>query len=232
MADFFVQSFRMAMALIFAGDKEVLSAVAISLNVAMWSVALGSVLGVPIGMLVALGNFPGKGVVRLVLNSLMAMPTVVIGLLVYAFISRQGPLGSLGLLFTPVAIIIGQSILATPVIGNYVLSTIQGVDELILPTAQTLGASNLRSVWQLAREVRFGLVAAIVAGFGRVISEVGVAMMVGGNIRMYTRTMTTAIALETSKGEFAFGLALGLILICVSLAVNLFLTVAQESRRA
>jgi tungstate transport system permease protein len=138
----------------------------------------------------------------------------------------------MGLLFTPRAIIIGQTILATPVIANYTLSAIQGADERILPTARTLGASNLQSLFQLAREVRFGLVAAIIAGFGRVVSEVGVAMMLGGNIRMYTRTMTTAIALETSKGDFAFGLALGLILIVVALAVNLFLTVAQESLRA
>jgi tungstate transport system permease protein len=173
-----------------------------------------------------------KGVVRLLLNSLMAMPTVVIGLLVYGFLSRQGPLGSLGLLFTPRAIVIGLTILATPVIGNYAVSAIQAADERILPTALTLGASNLQSLFQLAREVRFGLMAAIIAGFGRVVSEVGVAMMLGGNIRMYTRTMTTAIALETSKGDFAIGLALGLILIVVALSVNLVLTVAQEGHRA
>jgi tungstate transport system permease protein len=173
-----------------------------------------------------------KGAVRLLLNSLMAMPTVVIGLLVYGFLSRQGPLGSFGLLFTPKAMIMGQAILATPVIANYTLSAIRGADERILPTARTLGASNLQSMILLAREVRFGLVAAIIAGFGRVVSEVGIAMMLGGNIRMYTRTMTTAIALETSKGEFAFGLALGLVLIVISLAVNLILTVAQESHRA
>jgi tungstate transport system permease protein len=162
----------------------------------------------------------------------MAMPTVVIGLVVYGFLSRQGPLGSLGLLFTPRAIIIGQAILATPVISNYTLSAIQGADQGILPTARTLGASRLQSLFQLAREVRFGLVAAIIAGFGRVISEVGVAMMLGGNIRLYTRTMTTAIALETGKGDFAYGLALGVILMTVSLAVNIFLTLAQESHRA
>lgn len=221
----------MAIALIFAGDKDVISAVTTSLSVAIWSVLFASIAGVPVGALVALGKFPMKGAVRLVLNSLMAMPTVVIGLLVYGFLSRQGPLGSMGLLFTPQAIIIGQTILAIPVVGNYTLSAIQGADERILPTARTLGASNLQSLFQLAREIRFGLVAAIIAGFGRVISEVGVAMMLGGNIHMYTRTMTTAIALETSKGDFAFGLALGLILIVVSLAVNLILTVVQESHR-
>jgi tungstate transport system permease protein len=229
---FITESFRVAIALILSGDRDVTSAVVTTLSVAIWSVLFASVVGVPLGVAVTLGKFPMKGLVRLMLNSLMAMPTVVIGLLVYGFLSRQGPLGSMGLLFTPRAIIIGQTILATPVIANYTLSAIQGADERILPTARTLGASNVQSLFQLAREVRFGLVAAIIAGFGRVVSEVGVAMMLGGNIRMYTRTMTTAIALETSKGDFAFGLALGLILIVVSLAVNLILTVAQESRRA
>ena len=222
----------MAIALILAGNKEVISAVVTSLDVAIWSVLFASIVGIPVGIGVALGEFPMKSVVRVLLNSFMAMPTVVIGLVVYGFLSRQGPLGSLGLLFTPRAIIIGQAILATPVISNYTLSAIQGADQGILPTARTLGASRLQSLFQLAREVRFGLVAAIIAGFGRVISEVGVAMMLGGNIRLYTRTMTTAIALETGKGDFAYGLALGVILMTVSLAVNIFLTLAQESHRA
>jgi len=230
--DFIAQSFRMATALILSGDRDVMSAVATSLNVALWSVLFASVAGIPIGAAVALGRFPMKGAVRLALNSLMAMPTVVIGLLVYTFLSRQGPLGSMGLLFTPAAIVIGQTILATPVIANYTLTAMQGADKGILPTARTLGASNMQSLLQLAREVRFALVAAIVAGFGRVVSEVGVAMMLGGNIRFYTRTMTTAIALETSKGDFAFGLALGLILMTVAFAINAVLTVAQESSRA
>ncbi len=230
--NFIAESLRTAIALILAGDSEVFSAVVTSLNVAMWSIVFASMIGVPVGVAVALCKFPMKGAVRLLLNSFMAMPTVVIGLLVYGFVSRQGPLGSFGLLFTPKAIIIGQAILATPVISNYTLSAIQGADEAILPTARTLGASNMQGLLQLAREVRFGLVAAIIAGFGRVVSEVGVAMMLGGNIRLYTRTMTTAIALETSKGDFSFALALGVILMVVSLAVNVFLTVVQESNRA
>ena len=229
---FIAESLRTAIALILARDRDVISAVVTSLSVAIWSVVFASIVGVPVGVAVALAKFPMKGAVRFFLNSLMAMPTVVIGLLVYGLLSRQGPLGSLGLIFTPGAIIVGQTILAIPVIANYTLSAIQGADEGILPTARTLGASNLQSLFQLGREVRFGLVAAIIAGFGRVVSEVGVAMMLGGNIRMYTRTMTTAIALETSKGDFSFGLALGLILMVVAFAVNLFLTVAQESHRA
>jgi tungstate transport system permease protein len=229
---FISESLGKAFSLILAGDRDVMSAVVTSLSVAIWSVLFASVSGVPIGIAVAFGRFPFKRAVRVILNSMMAMPTVVIGLLVYGFLSRQGPLGSLGLLFTPRAMIIGQTILAVPIVANYTLSAIQGADQRILPTTLTLGASASQGMIQLAREVRFGIMAAIIAGFGRVISEVGVAMMLGGNIRLYTRTMTTAIALETSKGEFAFGLALGVILMAVSFAVNSVLTVAQESQRA
>lgn len=226
------ESLRTAITLILSGDRDVVSAVETSLGVALWSVLIASAIGVPLGVAVALGKFPMKRTVRVVLNSLMAIPTVVIGLLVYGLLSRQGPLGFLGLLFTPRAMIIGQAILATPIVANYTASAVQGADERILPTALTLGASSLQSMIQLAREVRFGIMASIIAGFGRVISEVGIAMMLGGNIRFFTRTMTTAIAMETSKGEFAFGLALGVILMAVSFAINVFLTVAQESHRA
>jgi tungstate transport system permease protein len=161
-------------------------------------------------------------------NTLMALPTVVVGLVLFGLFSRQGPLGALGLLFTPWAMIVGQFVLAIPIVANYTLAAVAGADPRILPTAQTLGAGRLQGVWQLLLEVRFGVMAAIVAGFGRVIAEVGVAMMLGGNIRGYTRTMTTAIALETSKGEFAFGLALGIVLLGVALIVNLFLNLLQQ----
>lgn len=229
---FIVDSLRTALALILAGDREVMSAVKTSLSVGICSVLFASVIGVPIGIAVGWGKFPMKRVVRVFLNGLMALPTVVIGLLAYGLLSRQGPFGYMGLLFTPKAMIVGQTVLAIPIIANYALSAVQGADPKILPTALTLGASAFQSVVQLAREVRFGIIAAVIAGFGRVISEVGVAMMLGGNIRGYTRTMTTAIALETSKGEFAFGLALGVILMAVSFAINAFLTFAQESQRA
>jgi tungstate transport system permease protein len=229
---FITDSLREAVALILAGDREVFTAVVTSLNVAVWSVIFASISGVPLGIAVALGKFPMMGAIRVLLNSLMAMPTVVVGLVVYGFLSRMGPFGSLGLLFTPQAIIIGETILAIPVVAHYTVASIQGADQRILPTALTLGASRFQSLCQLTRELRFGVVAAIIAGFGRVIAEVGVAMMLGGNIRYYTRTMTTAIALETSKGEFAIGLALGVILMSISLAVNIFLTLAQESHSA
>ena len=158
----------------------------------------------------------------------MAVPTVVVGLFVYGFLSRQGPLGALGLLFTPTAIVIGGTLLASPIVANYTLASVQGADPRILPTARTLGAGRFRAAATLVAEIRFGVFAAVIAGFGRVVAEVGVAMMLGGNIRGYTRTMTTAIALETSKGEFSFGMALGIVLMTVALIVNLFLSLLQR----
>ena len=173
-----------------------------------------------------------KRVLLTLLNSLMAMPTVVIGLLVYSVISRRGVLGSWNLLFTPIGMILGLTLLALPIVANYSLSAVKGADPRIVPTALTLGATRFQTLLQLTREVRFGILAAIIAGFGRVISEVGAAMMLGGNIRGYTRTMTTAIALETEKGEFAYGLALGIILMGVALGINALLTFVQEKRHS
>ncbi len=151
-----------------------------------------------------------------------------VGLLLFGLFSRQGPLGPLGLLFTPLAMIAGQTVLATPIVANLVLAAVSGADNRIINTALTLGASYLQAARQLLREIRFGVMAAVIAGFGRVIAEVGVAMMLGGNIRNSTRTMTTAIALETSKGDFAFGMALGVILLGVALLVNMALNILQQ----
>jgi tungstate transport system permease protein len=225
---FIADSLRTSLSLIGSLDREVIAAASTSVSVALWSIGVAALIGIPIGIAIGVTEFPFKRLIITLLNTLMALPTVVVGLLVYGIISRQGPMGELGLLFTPQAIIIGQSILAIPIVANYTLGSIRGADSRIMPTALTLGAGRLQSVLQLAREVRFGIMAALIAGFGRVIAEVGVAMMLGGNIRGYTRTMTTAIALETSKGEFAFGLALGLILMAVALVVNLFLNVLEQ----
>lgn len=216
------------MALILACDREVLQAVWTSLYTSGCAIVLAAFFGIPGGLLIGLSSFQGKRLVITGLNTLMALPTVVVGLVVYGMLSRQGPLGDWGLLFTPMAMIIGQTILATPIVANYTLAAVNGADNRIISTAMTLGAGPLQAVLQLLKEVRFGIMAAVIAGFGRVIAEVGVAMMLGGNIRGYTRTMTTSIALETSKGEFAFGLALGIILMTVALLVNLFLNLVQQ----
>jgi tungstate transport system permease protein len=226
--DFLVDSLRAALALILNLDREVVHAVWTSLYTSGVAILLAALLGIPAGVVIGLGRFPGRRATLTVLNTLMALPTVVVGLVVYGLLSRQGPFGVWGLLFTPAAMVIGQTVLATPIIANYTVAAVAGADPRIMTTALTLGAGRLRSAWQLILEVRFGIMAAIVAGFGRVIAEVGVAMMLGGNIRNFTRTMTTAIALETSKGEFAFGLALGIVLMAVALLVNLFLNLLQQ----
>jgi tungstate transport system permease protein len=224
--------FRTAVVLVTSGDPEVYHAVWTSVSVAVWSILVASVIGVPLGIFIALSEFRLKRAVITLLNTLVALPTVVIGLVVYSIISRQGPLGGFGMLFAPIGIIIGQAILATPIVANYTLAAVNGSDTRIIPTALTLGASRWQSMSQLMCEVRFGIMAAVIVGFGRVISEVGIAMMLGGNIQGYTRTMTTAIALETSKGEFAFAMALGLVLMTVALAVNLVLNFVQQESHA
>ena len=226
--DFLLDSLIQALQLILSYNPEVYHTVWTSLYVSSIAIILGSLLGVPAGLIIGTCQFPGKRTVITLLNTLMALPTVVVGLVCYGFFSRMGPLGSWGLLFTPWAMVVGQVILATPIIANYTLGALSAADGRIMPTALTLGASSFQSSLQLLQEIRFGAMAAIIAGFGRVIAEVGVAMMLGGNIRGYTRTMTTAIALETSKGEFAFGLALGLFLMGVALLVNLFLNLLQQ----
>ena len=200
----------------------------VSLYTSSCAIVIAALLGVPIGLWLGLNRFRGRQLLLALLNTLMALPTVVVGLLLFGLLSRQGPLGPLGLLFTPLAMIIGQTVLATPIVANLVLAAVTGADQRIIDTALTLGASRLQAAIQLLREIRFGVMAAVIAGFGRVIAEVGVAMMLGGNIRNSTRTMTTAIALETSKGEFAFGLALGILLLSIALLVNLFLNVLQQ----
>jgi tungstate transport system permease protein len=200
----------------------------VSLYTSSCAIVIAALLGVPFGLWLGLNRFRGRQLLLALLNTLMALPTVVVGLLLFGLLSRQGPLGPLGLLFTPLAMIVGQTVLATPIVANLVLAAVTGADQRIINTALTLGASRLQAAVKLLREIRFGVMAAIIAGFGRVIAEVGVAMMLGGNIRNSTRTMTTAIALETSKGEFAFGLALGILLLSVALIVNLFLNILQQ----
>lgn len=226
--DYLFESIRAAIELISTFDGEIQKIVWTSLYTSFYAILLATTIAVPSGVALGLTQFRGRRVVITILNTLMALPTVVVGLVLFGIFSRQGPMGSFGLLFTPVAMITGQMVLATPIITNYVLSAVEGADNRIINTALTLGATPLQAHMQLIKEIRFGVMAAIIAGFGRVIGEVGVAMMLGGNIRNSTRTMTTAIALETSKGEFAFGLALGIVLLSVALFVNLFLNLLQQ----
>ena len=222
------ESFFKAVELIFSFDREVRMTVWTSLYTSSCAILIASLIGIPVGLWLGINRFRGRRLIVTLLNTLMALPTVVVGLVLFGLFSRQGPVGSLGLLFTPWAMIAGQTVLATPIVANLVLSAVNGADQRILNTALTLGATRFQAGIKLLKEIRFGVMAAVITGFGRVIAEVGVAMMLGGNIRGSTRTMTTAIALETSKGEFAFGLALGIVLLCVALIVNLFLNLLQQ----
>jgi len=209
-----------AFGLIVGLDREVYYVVWTSLRVVVAACALAALGGVPLGLTIALRRFRGRGVVLLALNTAMALPTVVVGLLLYAFLSRRGPLGALGLLYTPAGIILGEFVLALPIVTNLTVAAIRGLDPRVVLTCKSLGASARQQAWMVLGEARYAVMAAIVAGFGRVLSEIGIAMMIGGNIAGFTRTMTTAIALETSKGEFELALALGILLLLVALVVN------------
>jgi len=200
---------------------EIFNVMGVSLRVSLAATALATLASVPLGFLIAVNDFRGKRALVTVINTLMAMPTVVVGLLVYILLSRAGPLGSLGILYTPTAIIVGQFILALPIITALTYAAISSVDARVRKTAESLGASSSQSAWMVLKEGRLGVMAAMIAGFGRVIAEVGSAIMVGGNIRGYTRTMTTTIALETAKGNFALGISLGIILLVVALSINM-----------
>jgi tungstate transport system permease protein len=227
---FFIDVLLEAFRLIFSLDPEIYFVVWTSLKVAASATVFSSLLGVPIGLVIALNQFRGKPVILLILNSLMALPTVVIGLLGYFLLTRHGVLGSLGLLYTPTGITLGLFVLALPTIINLTLSAVQNLDRRLFLTCKLLGATPGQQGWMILKEGRFAVMAAIVVAFGRVISEVGIAMMLGGNIRGFTRTMTTAIALETGKGEFELGLALGIFLMIAAFGVNAVLFLLQGSR--
>jgi len=224
------EGIQKAIQFIFTLDPKVFSAVWVSLRTSLVAVAFATLIGVPLGFVVATHTFRGRQPVITLLNSLMALPTVVVGLTVYAFLSRQGPLGPFGLLYTPTAMVVGQFILATPIIAALTLSAVQSTDPRVRDTAITLGASPWQTALTITVEAKYAIIAAIIAGFGRVIAEVGSAMMLGGNIRGYTRTMTTTIALETSKGEFGLGLALGIILLIVAFSVNILFQYLQKAK--
>ncbi len=209
-----------AVRILITGDREVFSIALTSLWFSLASVSIATLWSLPLGFVLGYTSFKGRKTIIVILHSLMAVPTVVVGLFVYSLLSRKGPLGSLGFLFTPKAVIIGQSILCFPIIASLVYGALSRLDVRIPETLTTMGASRSQKFWMILREARIAIASAVLAGFGRVIGEVGVSMILGGNIRWYTRTMTTAIALETSKGNFERGIALGIILVMIALVVN------------
>jgi tungstate transport system permease protein len=225
--DFLFDSVLSAFLLLWSFNPDLYFIVYVSLKVSFFSTLLSSLLGVPAGFLIAYNEFRGKRAVITVLNSLLALPTVVVGLVVYAFISRRGILGILDLLYTQSAMVVGQIILIFPIVACLTIAAVSRIDERYRKTALTLGANTFETAKVIFREARFALVAAIIAAFGRVIAEVGVSMMLGGNAKGFTRTMTTAMALEYDKGEFVMGVALGIVLLLISFAMNILFNYVQ-----
>jgi tungstate transport system permease protein len=225
--DFLAEGFRRALTLLFSGDAEVLGIALLTLKVAIVATVVSCAIGLPLGYFLATRRFWGRRAALTVVNTALAFPTVVVGLLLYGVLSRRGPLGGLGWLYTWQAIVVGDVLLALPIAAALSAAAIQGVDPRVRRTAETLGAGPWRTAWTVAREARFALAAVITAAFGQVVAEVGAAMIVGGNIRGSTRTLTTAVALYTSQGDFGLALALGLVLLMLALVVNIALQVLQ-----
>lgn len=215
-----MESILEALALLAEGERETWWTVATSLRFSLWSTVFAVIPGVPLGATLFLGRFRGKRIAVALINAIMAVPTVVVGLFVYSFISRSGPLGQLDLMYSPAGVILGQSVLAFPLVAAMSYTGLQKLDPRYAETLLTLGAGPWRRMVAIVREGRYVIVQAILAAFGRVTGEVGVSMMLGGNIRWYTRTMTTTIALDAGKGEFERALSLGFVLLAVALAVN------------
>jgi tungstate transport system permease protein len=219
--DYILQGIIQAFKLLVNGDPETYSAVAATVKASGFSMAASLFLGVPSGFALGYLRFPGRRQVRLLVDTLLSLPTVFIGLMVYAFISRQGPLGNLGLLFTLPGIAIGQMILALPVVIALSATAIESTDANLRTTLISLGVNRGQLLFTSLWEVRHGIIAAALTAYGRVMTEVGISMMVGGNIKWHTRTITTAIALETGKGMFATGIALGLVLLLIAFSITL-----------
>jgi tungstate transport system permease protein len=225
--DFLAEGLRRALALLLSGDAEVFGIALLTLKVAVVATIVACGIGLPLGYLLATRRFWGRRAALTAVNTALAFPTVVVGLLLYGLLSRRGPLGGLGWLYTWQAIVIGDVLLALPIAAALSAAAVQGVDPRVRRTALTLGAGRWLTAWTVAREARFALAAVITAAFGQVVAEIGAAMIVGGNIRGSTRTLTTAVALYTSQGDFGLALALGLVLIVMALVVNVALQVLQ-----
>lgn len=222
--DYILEGFVKATHLIFAMDEEAFNAVFTTLQLTAISMLCIMLIGLPLGFILGYFNFPGKQLIRTTFDTLLSIPTVIVGLLVYAFISRRGPFGEFELLFTIKGMAIGQVILGLPIVVAFTATAIEGLDRRLRLTLLTLGASGTRLAVSSLWEGRFQILVAAFTAYGRIVGEVGVSMMLGGNIKWHTRTITTAITLETGKGDFALGIALGVILLAISLLLNISLS--------
>lgn len=221
--NYFTDAILSALQLIIRFDPDIYQIVHTSIKISLCATFIAALFGVLFGIVIAITSFPCKKLLQQLLNTLIAIPTVMIGLILYGILSRHGALGHLGLLYTDTAIILGETCLILPLITNATLVTVLSADPRLITTLKMLGAKPYQQIIPILSELRFAILAGIITGFGRAIGEVGAAMMLGGNIQGLTRTMTTAIALETSKGEFEFGLALGLLLLLIAFVINLML---------
>lgn len=217
----FGAAFGLALALIASGDRDLAEIVALSLRVSLSAVAIACLLGLPLGAAVAVARFPGRGVAVVGLNALMGLPPVVVGLVTYLLLSNAGPLGALRLLYTPTAMVLAQTILVTPIVAALTRQVVEDLHGEYDEQLRSLGVGRVGAVRTLLWDGRYALLTVALAGFGRAIAEVGAVLIVGGNIDHVSRVMTTAIALETSRGEIGLALALGLILLSVAIVVNL-----------
>ncbi len=224
----FTDGFQEAIQLLVSGNESVYSAISVTITVSTWSLFISLLIGLPLGFLLGYYQFPGKTVIRTIVDTFLAIPTVVIGLVVYTSLSQAGLFGEYNLLFTQKAIIIGQIFLGLPIIIALTAAQVEMVDKRLYLSLKGLGASSYQILKATLIEARFGLMTAAMTAYGRIITEIGISMMVGGNIKYHTRTITTAISLETGKGEFVTGIALGLVLFAVALIVNISLTILKR----
>ncbi len=222
------QGFVKAIELIVSFDPEVMEIAGRSLSISVTATLLAAVFCLPIGSIIHFNRFAGKRILINLIQTFYSIPTVVVGLFVFLLFSRAGPLGGLNLLFTPAVMVIGQMVLITPILLGLTISALSGVDKAIIDTARSLGASGFQITALILKEARFAVMAAVILAFGRAISEVGLALMVGGNIRGFTRVLTTAISLETSKGDIELSIALAIILIFIALIINFALNRIQQ----
>jgi len=225
----FTDGFDQAIDLLLSGNTSVYSAISTTITVSSWSLMISLLIGLPLGFALGYYNFPGKSIVRTFVDTLLALPTVVIGLIAYTMLSQAGPLGEYNLLFSQEAIILGQIVLGLPIIIALTATQVESVDKRLYSSLKGLGAHSFQILTATLIEARFGIMTAAMTAYGRIITEIGISMMVGGNIKYHTRTVTTAIALETGKGEFVTGIALGLVLFAVALIVNIALSMLKRS---
>lgn len=229
--DLILEGIKKAFWLLLTFDPEVMSITLLSLKVSGAATLISLFLGISTGTLVALSQFPGKKIVVSLVNTGMGLPPVVVGLFVTIFLWRSGPLGFLGILYTPTAMIVAQSVIATPIVMGITLASIQQLPKRLRLQILSLGATRLQMVWTLMKEAKLPLLAAVMAGFGGVISEIGASIMVGGNIKGYSRVLTTATVMETGKGNFDVAIALSIILLALTYVINLVLTYVQQRER-